>query len=161
MAKEKTDSVNDMEARKAKIKAEADEIEKSQSEEEARQRQARIDRDLVTSEAQAKTLEHHAGLVHDGETREQLLDRVRALREAPAAPAYVPPPPTAFQQQQINAEQEAGRQAVARAEAEQERVNERRRELAAEELARNGEMKLVQHPNPGMGEPFPVNLKAK
>ena len=109
MAKEKTDSVNDMEARKAKIKAEADEIEKSQSEEEARQRQARIDRDLVTSEAQAKTLEHHAGLVHDGETREQLLDRVRALREAPAAPAYVPPPPTAFQQQQINAEQEAGR----------------------------------------------------
>jgi hypothetical protein len=155
--KDQTDSLNDMEERKAKIKAEAEEIERQQSEEEARQRQARIDRDLATSEAQAKSFEHQAALVHDGETREQLLDRVRQLREAPAAPVYVPPPPTAFQQAQINAEQELGRQMVARAEAAEAEGRERRRIAEEERIAREGTMTTLQHPNPGMNEKFPTN----
>jgi hypothetical protein len=158
---EVADSIKDMAARKAQIQAEAAEVERMQSEEEARQRQARIDRDLAASEAEARFLEHQVGLVHDGETREQLLDRVRKLRETPAAPAYVPPPPTAFQQEQINIEQEAGRQAVARAEKEQARVNELRKKAEEERLAREGEMHTLQHPNPGQNEKFPTNQKAK
>jgi hypothetical protein len=153
----KTDSVSDMEERKARIQAEAEEIEKSQSAEEARQRQIKIDRDLAAGEAEAKRLEVQAGLIHDGETREHLLDRIRRLREEPTTAPYVPPPPTEAQMTQIQIEQEAGRQAVARHEAMAAEVAERRKLAEAERLQREGEMHTLQHPNPSQNEKFPTN----
>jgi predicted metal-dependent phosphotriesterase family hydrolase len=96
MVKEnKTDSVAHHEERHAKMKAESEDVAQRQSE----------DQEIASSGV----------LVHVDETREQLLDRIRKMREiAHPSPAEIPL--SEGQQKQLDAEQEAGRQAVAKAE---------------------------------------------
>jgi len=105
----KFESIQHLEDRKASIQAENQQNEA-----------------IAKETAENKEIADFRGLPRDGETRDQLLDRIRKLREVPA----VEPGPEAFGRtsegliKQFNAEQEAGRAAVAKAAAEMERNRE-------------------------------------
>jgi hypothetical protein len=105
MAKEKSfDSTTHHESRKAKIQE-----ENKQNEAAARET------------ADDKEIANFSGPVKEGETREQLLDRIRKMREH--SPKKPEPELVRSEglQKTFEAEQEAGRTAVARATAEMEK----------------------------------------
>ena len=68
-----------------------------------------------------------------------------------------PPSMTDIQKKRLAAEMEAGRQAVARHQAEIDRVKELKARLDAQERAKQAQMAPVVHPNPTMNEVFPVS----
>src|SRR5215467_11823443 len=111
----RTDSVSSAAKRAAKMKAEA--ADRAKAEAEAEQR--RLERE---EQDNAKAREEEDAFVEKlseraaPETREALLDRIREMREE-KAPTYTPPPLTEGMKTQLEAEQEAGRQATAKAEA--------------------------------------------
>lgn len=76
-------------------------------------------------------------LIPDGMSREQLLQQLRDMRAKPGANEikYTPPPLTERMKEQLRLEQEAGRAAVAKAEAEAARAREARERAAAEDAA--------------------------
>jgi hypothetical protein len=76
--------------------------------------------------------------------------------ETPENAPPPPPPMTEFQKQQLAIEQQAGREAVAKAEKLAEEVRVWRAKLAAEERAQKGTMTEVHHANPGMQEQYPT-----
>lgn len=99
-ASAKPDSIKHHEDRKAKIEAENEQLQQ------------------VSNElAENQEIANFQGLPQEGETREQLLARIRKLRENPE-----PTETVLFRseglQKEFEAEQKAGREAVAKAEAE-------------------------------------------
>ena len=113
--------------------------------------------DRKADQAEREHLEKQVALVDQDDTRDMLLDRIREMRQDPGAvPESSRPPLTAFQQQQLEIEQNAGREAVKKAEAIAEQYQEYKKQIEAETKAREGTMTEVHHPNPGMGEQFPA-----
>jgi hypothetical protein len=159
MTKElKTDSVSAIEERHARLTAESARLAKEEAKAEERRQEKQAVRDMAADDADAAMLEKQAYLLTDLGSRDQLLEKVRRMRlETPENTPPAPPPLTEFQRQQLEIEQQAGREAVARAEKQQEEVRAWREKLAAEERAREGTMVGVHHPNPGMQEQFPAN----
>jgi hypothetical protein len=153
----KTDSEVHHEDRRVKMEEEAaknqqlaiDVMEKREAVAAERQRAAR--------EAESQELTRQAGLIKPGETRDMLVERIRKLREQNEAKAVeIPPPPRPPDlQRQFELEQKAGREAIAKAEAEYERNRELRRKYEAEERAKAGE--TVYHANPGQNEVYPTS----
>jgi hypothetical protein len=157
MAKDKPDSVTHHEERHAKMQQEAAAQHRSDEEAEEKRELTQAERDRKTREAENQELAQYAGLVKENETREMLLDRIRKMRENPPKE---PDPPTFRSdglQKEFDAEQEAGRKAVAAAEQEQERNRELWRKHEAEERKRQGEMNPVHHPNPSQDDQYPAS----
>jgi hypothetical protein len=98
-AASKPDSVRHHEDRLASIKDENEHIEQ-----------------VAKEDAENQEIANFHGLPKEGETRDQLLDRIRKMREAPPKE----PEPEVFrseaQQKEFDAEQAAGKAAVAKAE---------------------------------------------
>jgi Tfp pilus assembly protein FimV len=90
-------------------------------------------------------------------TRDQLLERIRQMREE--KPVEIAPVPhrTPRQQAEYEAEVAMGRAMVAKAEAEIESTREVQRKIKLEQEAREGTMTPVYHPNPTQEEAFPVS----
>lgn len=150
------DSITHLEERSNKIRTASQEAahaaahaeENRVSQQEQRERSARLTR--------ADELEVHAGLIKENETREMLLDRIRKMREEKPAEIVHVGYRSPDQQKAFEAEQKAGREAVARAEAEAERFREARLSAEAADRARQGDMVPVHHPNPDMDAQFPT-----
>ena len=77
---------------------------------------------------------------------------IQARSNRPAEP-YIPPPRTARQMTQLQAELEAGARAQKRAQAQQDLANEARARAAAEEAAKNGFTTPVYRPNDVVPDP--------
>ena len=112
---EKPDSVKHHEDRRAKMQEESAQLAQHEKE--------RLENQEIVQ---------YGGPVREGETREQLLDRIRKMREAPSQE----PPSAGYLtdslKQQLEKEQEAGRAAVAKAEEEMVKFREARQKAAAE-----------------------------
>jgi hypothetical protein len=104
---EKTDSVKHHEERKAKIEAENEQNKLA---------------DIEVAENQE--IANFKGFPVAGETRDQLLDRIRKMREAPPKEPEAEPFRSEGQMKEFLAEQEVGRAAVAKAEAEAAKYRE-------------------------------------
>lgn len=157
MANKPADSITHTEERRAKIQAETAEIHKAQAIAEENRQEKQAVRDMKADDADAAMLEKQAYLLTDLGTRDQLLEQVRRMRlETPENAPPPPPPMTEFQKQQLEIEQNAGREAVAKAEKQLEEVRVWREKLAAEERAHKGTMTEVHHANPGMEEQYPT-----
>ena len=148
-----TDSVTSAHERREKIRAEA--AEQAKAKEEAEQR--RLEREAQANEQARKEEEAYVqNASMTVETREHLMARILAMRAPPPEPPK-PPPMTERMRKQLEEEQEAGRQAVAKAEAEMEYARQARLKAQQEETAREGSMAPVVHPNPSVNEKFPAN----
>jgi hypothetical protein len=153
----KPDSIVHTEERRARMQAESDEqaMEREAIEEERKEKQG--ERERKATEEETRLLTEQASLIKDGESRDQLLERIRQLREQAKPPG--PPAPlgiSAYQQSIREIEEEAGRQAVARAEANMVEWRKNQEAAEKERLKREGEMQEVRHPNPSMQEQFPT-----
>ena len=158
MSKERTtDSVTAMAERRAKIKEESDRIEQEEAKAAERRQEAQEVQDLKADNAEVKFLEKQSGLVDQDDTREMILDRIRQMREDVPKGPPPPPPISVAMRQQIDAEQEAGRAAVRRAQEEMDRNRGIREEAARDQQQREGTMTPVHHANPGMEQQFPAN----
>jgi hypothetical protein len=138
-----------------RLKAMQEQFAKTQEADAAAEKQrteAQAHQDKATREEHIKTLEKQHSLVHETDTREAIMDKIRAMRDERQGEP-IPLGHTEESMQQLTAEQEAGRAAVKRAEAEQERTRQLRERLAAEEMAK---MREVHHPNPSQHEQFPA-----
>jgi len=148
-----TDSVANMQERRDKMRAEAAEQAKAREEAE----QHRLQREAKANEQARK--EEEAYIQNQNmtpETREHLMARILAMRGQQPEPPK-PPPMTERMKKQLEEEQEAGRQAVAKAEAQQQWARQARLKAQQEEAAKEGSMAPVVHPNPVVDEKFPVN----
>jgi hypothetical protein len=156
----KPDSVVHNEERREQMREEAAAQQAQAGEAEEKRELDQAERKRVAREAENQELAQHVGLVQAGETREMLLERIRKLRnEKPEVkedePGFRPP----SLQKEFDAEQEAGRAAVARAQEELERNREVWRKQEEEEKARRHEgiTETVHHPNPTQNEVFPTS----
>jgi hypothetical protein len=157
MADKPADSITHTEERRAKILAETDQIHKAQAIAEENRQEKQAVRDMKADDDDAARLEKQAYLLTDLGSRDQLLEHVRRMRlETPENGPPAPPPMTEFQKQQLAIEQQAGREAVAKAEKQAAEVRAWREKLAAEERAQKGTMVNVHHANPGMEEQYPA-----
>ena len=157
MANKPTDSISHTEERRTKMKEEYAQYQREQTAAEQKRQEKQAVRDMKADDDDAAMLEKQAYLLTDLGTRDQLLEHVRRMRlETPENAPPPPPPMTEFQKQQLEIEQNAGREAVARAEKQQEEVRVWREKLAAEERAHKGTMTEVHHANPGMEEQYPT-----
>src|SRR5215510_14326772 len=134
-----TDSVVNAQERAEKMRAEA--AEQAKAKEEAEQR--RLEREAQANEKARKEEDAYVAqqlsLISDVETRETLHERIRAMRaDAPEPPK--PPPMTERMKKQLEEEQEAGRQAVAKAQAQQDWAQQARLKAQREEAAKEGQM---------------------
>ena len=149
----KTDSIISAEERSAKIKAESARLEKEEAEKEAKQKAYQNQQDDIGARARNADVDRAIASLSELETRDQLLTQIRTMRE-PLPETEYKPQLTERMQQELNAEQQAGRAAVERSmqALEHNRANAAR--IAAEERQRLGEMQPVHHPNPSMNEQF-------
>jgi len=148
-----TDSVESLRERAEKIRAEA--AEQAKAREEAEQR--RLEREAKANEQARKEEEAYVqNAAMTVETREHLMARILAMRAQQPEPPK-PPPMTERMKKQLEEEQEAGRQAVAKAQAQDEWARQVRLKAQQEDAAKEGSMAPVVHPNPSMDEKFPVN----
>jgi hypothetical protein len=118
----KLDSVRHHEERREKLRAESEE-------------RTKVEQASAAHVAENQEIASFSGIIRDGETRDQLLDRIRKMREVPPEPEreyYVSP----NQLKQLSEEQEAGRAAVAKAQAEMDRYLAARDKVEAEEAER-------------------------
>jgi hypothetical protein len=113
-------------AEKAAAKAEAKaEPDKPESVKHMEANKAKIQDENAANDAIAKETAENQELVNsnvmpkEGETREQLLARIRKMREAPEPEPEKPPFRSPGLQAEFDAEQKAGKEAVAKAEAAQ------------------------------------------
>jgi hypothetical protein len=148
MTKE-TDSVEHLAKLTAQLRKESEYNAQQQEKIEAQQKlQAAEQRELYIQAEEKKITD----LIAPGTTRDQLLDRIRAMREEKVVEVhdyYMSPE----QKEQLRLEQEMGRAMVAKAEAEAQRFREARALAAA---AAQGEMVPVHHPNPDQNEQYPA-----
>ena len=169
-----TDSVLSAKERRDRWRVEAQ--EKKLQEEAAEKQQKAKKRDAKEDAEEQKRRVDYINKVSTGETREHLLSEIpnmtreqlqRAILRLPEPdepepapepkPAPQPTPLTPRMQELLNAEQECGRQAVAKAEAEKEFNRAAAAKAAQEQAAREHVMVPVVHPNPTQNERFPVN----
>ena len=156
----KADSIINAEERSAAIKAEAARLAKEQAVEEDKRKVVAAEREAKMVDAEVAVVEKHIAIIDQIDTRDALLDHIRAMRNDPSEAALPPTPAshrTETQQTEYDAEVEMGRKMVARAEAIEAKAREFRARIAAEEAARSGHMTPVYIPNPGQGEAFPAN----
>lgn len=161
MAKELPAHIITAEERAKKIVEEAAAIEAREKAEQDARRAAREKRKAeAATKQEIDSVKDKFNIIGEFKTREELLDKIREMRENPPAPPQfspaVPPPLSEYMQTQLNAEQEAGRAAVAKARAELERNTAIRKRIADEDKLKEGEMTPVHHPNPGVGTVFPT-----
>jgi len=150
-----THSVTSAKERAAKIRAEAAQREREQAEVDRLKQEY-----AAKQEAEARKVEdddiEKASLLTGDETREQLHDYIRKMREEKPAEPPPPPPRTEGMMKELNAEQEAGRAAVAKAEAANAYNREAGEKARAEQAAREGSMVPVFHPNPSQDQQYPA-----
>ena len=157
MAKEpKTDSLGHTEERRAKIKQEYEQYAKQEALAEANRAEQQAAQDRKADKAELVHLEQQVGLTQNIDSRDMLLDRIREMREEKPE-VHGPPPLSDIMRKQIEAEQECGRQAVAKAEAEAAQFRAARAAVEADTKKREGTMEPVHHANPGMEEQFLAN----
>ena len=158
MAEKKQDSIVHHEERAAKIRAEAAELERKQAEMKEQVRISEEEQKQNTRVAEDKLLVQWAGPVSPTDTRDDLLNRIRAMRAQDVAPVIKPLGRVSKEQiEQFEAEQKAGREAVAKAEKQMEEARlAREKARAAEGKKTEGELVPVHHPNPGMDQVFPT-----
>ena len=125
-------SIKHHEERQAKMKAEHAQNVEAQSSEGQRQKANQDVRDKEAKRLEDQELSQYAGIVHENETREMLLERVRKMREEPSGDPKPVGHVTEFQQSVIDAEQKAGAEAVAKAAAELEKGRAARQKAEAE-----------------------------
>jgi hypothetical protein len=152
-------SVAHTESRAAAIRNEAAEAARRMTEEETRRQERQAKREAETRDSEIDMLEDAATRLTFDDAREQLLQHIRDMREVKPAEPPPPPPRTARMEAELKAEQEAGRAAVAKAEAEIAYTRELQRKVEAERVARDGRMEPVYHANPSQNEQYPA-LKA-
>jgi hypothetical protein len=158
MAQQKTDSIIKAEERVAKIRDESARIALERSEAETRQKAHRASQEVAARLIEEDDLKQASSNVNlEPATRDQLLERIRQMREE--KPVEITPAPhrTPRQQAEYDAEVAMGRAMVAKAEAEIERNREVQRKIAADERERAGTMTPVYHPNPTQNEQYPVS----
>jgi hypothetical protein len=148
---ELTDSVQHHQDRTDAIRAELEKADEEQERINAQHKENEEKRQKAAREQEVQHVENLVGLSRDQMTRDMLLDHIRKLR-AEKPPEYVAPPRTPEQQKLFEAEQEAGRAAVAKAEA----ALQAQREAAAKAQAAQEVTKTVVHPNPSQSEIFPT-----
>ena len=153
----KTDSEVHHQDRHTKMQEEAAENQHLAIDAMEKREAAAAERQRTAREAESQELTRQANLIKPGETRDMLLERVRKLREQSVVKVVEeePPPRSPELQRQFELEQKAGREAVARAEAEEERRREFRHKYEEEERAKLGE--TVYHANPGQNEVYPTS----
>jgi hypothetical protein len=148
-----SDSIVSAQARGARIREEAEQLEREQAQAAEKQQDHQAKLDEIARQQEVTGIE----IVSAGETREHLLQRVRDMRnKGPAVPApegYRSPNQLA----EFNAEQELGRAGVAKAEREQEMYRERRQLEAVQQQAKEGYMTPVHHPNPSQDQVYPTS----
>ena len=140
---ELTDSVQHHQERTDAIRAEIEKADEEQERINAQHKENEEKRQKEAREQEVQHVENLVGLSRDQMTRDMLLDHIRKLR-AEKPPEYVAPPRTP--------EQQAGREAVAKAEA----ALQAQREAAAKAQAMQEVTKTVVHPNPSQSEIFPT-----
>jgi hypothetical protein len=152
-----SDSVKHHEKRASNMRAEAQADQDAKSETEVNRATHDKGREERAREHEIQFLEDQAGIVREGETREMLLDRIRKMREVKEEEPK-PIARTPELQEQFNREIEAGRAAVARAEAEQNKYRDIRYKQEEEERQRRNEPELVpvHHPNPSQDQQYPA-----
>jgi hypothetical protein len=91
----------------------------------------------------------------DPQSREELLDRIRAMRAEKPKP-YVPPPVSPAIAEQTRLEMEVGARNQAKVQAMMEANQAERMAALKEDEARNGTNVPVYHQNPTMNEKFPT-----
>lgn len=149
MTKDSDSHFETLTAQSAQMRAEAKETALTQQQAESqREFQSAVQREQTIQEQEKRVTD----LIPPGTTRDQLIERIREMRNAKIEVAhdyYISPE----QQAQLDLEQATGRAAVAKAEAEAKRFADIR--MLAERAAQ-GEMVPVHHPNPGMDEQYPA-----
>lgn len=150
------DSITHLEERSAKIRTASQEAAHTAAHAEEDRVAQQAYRERASRLARADELEVQAGLIKENESREQLLDRIRKMREEKPPEIVHVPYRSPEQQKQFEAEQQAGRDAVARAEANAEYYRALREKIAEEERLSTAVMVPVHHPNPSQDEMFPA-----
>jgi hypothetical protein len=125
---DKLDSVAHHEERKALLQKEY-ELNRQKDQELAKQH--------ATYRENQEIANYGGGIIKDGETREQLLERIRNASK-PVAVEIPPLGRNPALQKELEAEQQAGREAVARAEAEEKRYAELRQKMEEAEGEKKG-----------------------
>jgi hypothetical protein len=146
---EPIDSVQHHQDRTDAIRAELEKADAEQERINAQHKENEEKRQKEAREQEVQDVENLVGRSRDQMTRDMLLDHIRKLR-AEKPPEYVAPPRTPEQQKLFEAEQAAGRAAVAKAEA----AEQARREAATK--AAQEVVKTLVHPNPSQSEIFPT-----
>lgn len=159
MANKKPDSVGHHEERHTKIREEAAAQQAQADAYEEKRELDQVERERAARETENQQLTEQVGLVKAGDTREMLLERIRKQRAEmePKVEEDQPVYRSPDQQQRFDAEQQAGREAVAKAEQEAERYREIWRKQEEEERARQGTMETMHHPNPSQKEQYPTS----
>jgi hypothetical protein len=148
---EPTDSIQHNQDRADAIRTQMEKDVEEQERKNEQYREQEQKRQDAAREQEVGRLQDMATLTRDQMTRDMLLDRIRAMRnEKP--PEYVPPQRTPEQQKLLEAEMQAGREAVAKAEA----ALQERREAMARMNVTQEVVKTIQHPNPSQSEIFPT-----
>jgi DNA repair exonuclease SbcCD ATPase subunit len=150
-----SDSLKHNEQRVAQMRAmykeQQEEVDKAEAERVAQQQE----RDQQAREREIEFLEVQKGLVREGETRDMLIERIRKMREfKPEEPRAMGRTPA--QEEELKREQEAGRAAVARNEAEEEKMRKLRAKIEEEDRKRLGTMEPVYRPNHGQDVQAPA-----
>jgi hypothetical protein len=132
----KPDSIKHHEDRTAKIQAE-------------NVKQQQVEQVEVNRVAENQEIANFKGLPQDGETREQLLERIRRMRDEKPVPVEPEPFRSEGLQKEFEAEQKAGQEAVLKAKEEMERNREAWQKIEAE-----GEKKERPHGSGPPSKPF-------
>ena len=139
-------------ARSAQMRAESKETALVQQQDELqREFKFAVQREQTIQDEEKRITD----LIPPGTTRDQLLERIREMRNVRVEVAhdyYISPE----QQAQLDLEQATGRAAVAKAEAEARRISDARMLTVAAENARQADMNPVHHPNPSQDEQYPA-----
>jgi hypothetical protein len=146
------DSVRRARERLANMQAETDRTEREQAEAEARQKTYEEQKHLQARQEAADADIRQARRVTDIQTREQLLEHIRQMREEKPPEVVHETHRTPRQMEEYNAEVEAGRAAVAKAEALMDYNRELQRKIEAEQA-----MTAVHRQNPSQDEQFPAS----
>jgi len=126
------DSLTHHEERKTKMREEHahnKQEEQNRADQQAAHRQ---------SQADERDIKNYGGIIKDGETREELLARIRKVSDEKPPEAEPHGRVSEGMIKEFEAEQKAGREAVARAEKDMERAQEARRKAEAEEGEKKG-----------------------
>lgn len=150
-----TDSVKAMQKHLDKTRAEAKQVAQAKQAVVDRQAEQKKRHDEKADQQEVEFIEG-VNKISDIETREILMERIASMREDKPEPPR-PMALTEAMRVRLEAEQEAGRRAVAFHQAELDRTQAARIEMQRLDAERQGRMNPVVHPNPTQNEKFPVS----